>query len=296
LPIGLHLAALARVCLIGRNRKEVAMNTKILALVGLLTLAACGGAREPPAAVTAAAPAAGISAEMAWARAALDRNPEFEVLATDTAAGVFTIRNRASGEVRTVKLADLALAPAGSPEAPANESVAVDAEAASVADESVSSDTQALPTDAEPALDYKVERSGGQVRVSGPGVSIVSATGPAAATAAAESGPRTVDPIICDGERVLQVNGRRVVVTGNAITAKNGCQLHIINSRITATGTGVVIQDATVHITNSTIEGGTASFDAGPGAKVFLQGATMKGATRRDERAEVHEQGNNQWH
>jgi hypothetical protein len=159
------------------------MNTKILALVGLLTLAACGGAREPPAAVTAAAPAAGISAEMAWARAALDRNPEFEVLATDTAAGVFTIRNHASGEVRTVKLADLALAPAGSPEAPANESVAVDAEAASVADEAVSSDTQALPTDAEPALDYKVERSGGQVRVSGPGVSIVSATGPAAATA-----------------------------------------------------------------------------------------------------------------
>lgn len=278
------------------------MKTKILSLVGLLALAACGGAREPPAAVTAATPAAGVSAEMTWARAALDRNPALEVLAADTAAGVFTIRNRASGEVRTVKLADLALAPAGTLaaadrlEGPANESVAVDTEPAAVADEAVSSETQAPAADAEPALDYKVERSGGQVRVSGPGVSIVSATGPAAASAAAESGPRTVDPIICDGERVLQLNGRRVVVTGNAITAKNGCQLHIINSRVTATGTGVVIQDATVHITNSTIEGGDASFDAGPGAKVFLQGATMKGATRRDERAEVHEQGNNQWH
>lgn len=271
------------------------MNTKLLSLVGLLALTGCGGAREPPTAVTAAAPAAGVSAEMTWARAALDRNPALEVLAADTAAGVFTIRNRASGEVRTVKLADLALAPAGNLE-PEEPEPAVDAEPASVADEAVSPETQAPAADAEPALDYKVERSGGQVRVSGPGVSIVSATGPAATSAAAESGPRTVDPIICDGERVLQLNGRRVVVTGNAITAKNGCQLHIINSRVTATGTGVVIQDATVHITNSTIEGGDASFDAGPGAKVFLQGATMKGATRRDERAEVHEQGNNQWH
>ena len=132
--------------------------------------------------------------------------------------------------------------------------------------------------------------------MSGPGVSIVSATGPAAASAAAETGPRTVDPIICEGERVMQLNDRRVDVTGDAITARGGCQLHITNSRITATGTGVVIRDATVHITNSTVEGGTASFDAGRGARVFLQGATMKGATRRGEGAEIHEQGNNQWH
>ena len=101
------------------------------------------------------------------------------------------------------------------------------------------------------------------MRVSGPGVSIVSAAVPAAASSAAEAGPRAVDPIICDGERVMQVNNRRVVVTGDAITARNGCQLHIINSRITGTETGVVIRDATVHITNSTIEGGTVSFDAG---------------------------------
>jgi hypothetical protein len=174
--------------------------------------------------------------------------------------------------------------------------VEVPAEAAAVAGGAVSAETPGAPAGAEPELNYTVERSGGQVRVSGPGVSIVSATGPAATTAAAESGPRTVDPIICDGERVMQINDRRVVVTGDAITAKNGCQLHLTNSRVTATGTGIVIRDATVHVTNSTIEGGTASFDAGAGARVFLQGATMKGPTRRDERAQVHEQGNNQWH
>ena len=74
-----------------------------------------------------------------------------------------------------------------------------------------------------------------------------------------------------------------------------GCELHITNSRIVATGAGVVVRDATVHITNSEIEGARASFDAGPGAKVFLQGATLKGTTRRDERAEVQEQGDNRW-
>jgi hypothetical protein len=271
------------------------MKTKALFPLAFLALAACSGGGEPPAATTAAAPAAGPSAEMTWARAALERNPTIEVLAADSTTGVFTVRDRASGEVRTVEVADLAAMPIATLNAPAAEPpppIEATAEAA---------DGAALPEEPTPAagaeseLNYTVERTDGQVRVSGPGVSIVSATGPAAATAAAESGPRTIDPIICDGERVMQVNDRRVVVTGDAITAKNGCQLHITNSRVTATGTGVVIRDATVHITNSTIEGGAASFDAGPGARVFLQGATMKGATRRDERAQVLEQGNNQW-
>lgn len=266
------------------------MKTKLFSLVTVLALAACGGGRESPTATTAGetagVPSGAPSAEMTWARAALDRNPALEVLATDTAAGVFTVRDRASGEVRTVKVADLAAAPVEMLAPPVSESPAV-----------VEVPEVAVPAaGAEPELAYTVERNGGHVRVSGPGVSIESATGPAGAAAAAESGPRTIDPIICDGERVMQINDRRVVVTGDAITAKNGCQLHVTNSRITATGTGIVIRNATVHITNSTVEGALSSFDAGRGARVYLQGATMKGATRRDEGAEVHEQGNNQWH
>jgi len=272
------------------------MKTKVLSLAAALVLAACGQGREPPAEATAAADAP--PAEMTWARAALERNPALEVLAADTAAGVFTVRDRASGEVRTVRVAELAAVPVAMLAAPAAESpatVEVPADAAALADGAVSAETPEPAAGAEPELAYTVERSGGQVRVSGPGVSIVSATGPAATAAAAETGPRTVDPIICEGERVMQLNDRRVVVTGDAITARGGCQLHITNSHITATGTGVVIRDATVHITNSTIEG-AVSFDAGPGARVFLQGATMKGPTRREEGAEVREQGNNQWH
>lgn len=263
------------------------MKQNALALAALLALGACAGDREPPATPTAATPP-----DMSWARAALERNPQLELLATDTAAGVFTVRDRASGEVRTVKAAELAAVPVAILAAAPTEVTAAEetAEAPAPGEESTPADGTG------PEFNYTVERTGGQVRVSGPGVSIVSATGPAAATVSAENGPRTVDPIICDGERVMQLNARRVVVTGDAIIARNGCQLHITNSRITATGTAVVMRNATVHITNSTIEGGVASFDAGPGAKVFLQGATMTGATRRDESAEVHEQGNNQWH
>jgi len=259
----------------------------LLAAAVAISLGGCAEKREAPGDLASARAAA--APEMAWARAALERNPNLEVMAADPAAGVFTVRDRASGEIRAAKVAELAAVPVAMlAEAAPEETVAAEPAAPAAPAEEAAA--------AESGLNYTVERTGGQVRVSGPGVSIVSATGPAAAAPASESGPRTVDPIICDGERVMQVNDRRVVVTGDAITAKNGCQLHITNSRVTATGTAVVIRDATVHITNTTVEGGTASFDAGPGAKVFLQGATMKGPTRRDEDAEVHEQGNNQWH
>lgn len=261
------------------------MPTKLASiLVAVLVLTACQRAEEPPVVAKAPVGQPGGS-ELDWARNALERNPNVQVLATDRVAGVFTLLDRESGAVSTVKLTDLAATPVA----------ALEIAAVPEVPETVAEAEPAPAPAEEPALDYTVERSGGQVRVSGPGVSIVSATAPSAAAAAADTGPRAVDPIICDGERVMQVKNRSVVVTGDAITARNGCQLHIINSRVTGTETGVVIRDATVHITNSTIEGGTSSFDAGSGARVFLQGATMKGPTRREGDAEVHEQGNNQW-
>jgi hypothetical protein len=145
----------------------------------------------------------------------------------------------------------------------------------------------------EPALDYTVERSGGQVRVTGPGLSIVSAG--TAAPAPEAPPPRNVDPIICEGARMLRLNDRRISVDGDAVTARGGCELHITNSRISATGTGLVVRDATVIVTNSEISGGEASFDAGAGSKLILQGATLDGTTRRDERADVQELGGNRW-
>src|SRR6187431_1261019 len=49
--------------------------------------------------------------EVEWAKSALARNPAFEILATDASAGVFTVRDTTSGEVRTLRLEDLVAAP-----------------------------------------------------------------------------------------------------------------------------------------------------------------------------------------
>lgn len=233
------------------------------------------------------APVATAPDEMSWARAALERNPNFELLAVDSAAGVITVRYRHSGEVQAVRLADLAAVPVASLAAAPSHDADAAAPPAAVAE---STDAAAADT-----LGYTVERSGGQVRVTGPGVSIVSAGAPAAPSAPRDAGRATVDPIICEGPRVLQLNDRHIFVDGDAVTARGGCQLHITNSQIAASGTGVVIRDATVLITNSEIEGKASSFDADADAKVVLRGATMKGAIRREEGAEIQEQGGNQW-
>ena len=48
--------------------------------------------------------------EIDWAKAALARNPAYEILATDESAGVFTVRDTATGAVRTLRLEDLVAA------------------------------------------------------------------------------------------------------------------------------------------------------------------------------------------
>ncbi len=141
---------------------------------------------------------------------------------------------------------------------------------------------------------YTIERADGQLKVSGPGVSIVS-SGTDAVAANASNAQRGADPIICEGRRMLHFDNRNIYVEGDAIIARGGCELYITNSRIVADGTGIIVRDAIVHIANSTIEGGAASFDADDTAKVYLRSSTFQGLPRRSERATVQDQGGNQW-
>lgn len=94
---------------------------------------------------------------------------------------------------------------------------------------------------------------------------------------------------------MLHLDNRTLRVDGDAVIARGGCELHITNSRIAASGTGVVIEDAIVHIANSTIEGAAASFAAGSQAKVFARSSTFHGLPRRAEGALVQDQGGNEW-
>jgi hypothetical protein len=252
--------------------------------------------------------------ELNWAREALQRNPTIEVVATDTSAGVFTIRSKDTGEVHAVKLSELAAAPIASlTPAPTTAATSETATPAAQPEEPVARaepapkphSTPATASATQPAAvsdqaaptvpNYKIERSDGQVKVSGPGVSIVSTGAPAASTTDRTSGQRNVDPIICEGRRMLHFDNRDIFVDGDAIVARGGCELYITNSRVSASGTGVVVNDAIVHIANSTIEGSAASFDAGDEAKVFVRSSTFEGLPRRSEHALVQDQGGNRW-
>jgi hypothetical protein len=275
--------------------------------VALAILTAC---TKPAPEATTPTPAATTAQneaelELRWARLALARNPTLEIIATDTAAGVITIRFKDTGEVRAVKANELAAAPASALAAMARPAEPAQAPQAATAPTPAMAAAPAAPQPTTPGAavaqstptssNYTIERTDGQVKVSGPGVSIVSSGTAAVAASAADPGQRGADPIICEGRRMLHFDNRNIYVEGDAIIARGGCELYITNSRIVADGTGVVVRNAIVHIANSTIEGGAASFDADDTAKVYLRGSTFQGLPRRSERALVQDQGGNQW-
>ncbi len=274
---------------------------------------------QPPASTPASNP------EIAWAATALARNPELEVLATDSSAGVFTVRIKPTGEVRTVRLTDIAAAPiallaaraqpvpaavptpATPSEPPASTATAqtppiaapppvtaAPSPSAAIPDAAVANQSTPATAPAADAPNYTIDRAGGHVKISGPGVSIVS-TGQASSHAPSTSEFTSNEAIICEGARLLHLDNRTIAATGNAIVARGGCELYLTNSHVNAAATAIVVEDAVVHIANSTIEGGVASLDAGDRSHVLVRSSTFKGMQKRSERADIQDQGGNQW-
>jgi hypothetical protein len=272
------------------------------AIVAALALAACNRG-EAPKHEAAAANTATANAEISFARAALERNPDLEVVASDPHSGVVTVKHKSTGEVETVKAGEITAvspsqlkamnAPQPEPDSAATqqESQTHPQQTAQMTDRSEGS----APVPGATPSGYTVDRSNGQIRVSGPGVSIVSSGSNASADNQASSGRRTVDPFICEGRRTLQLDNRDIYVDGDAITVRGGCELFLTNSHVVASGTGIVVQDAVVHISNSTVEGANASFQADDRAKMYVRGSTFSGVPRRAELAMVQDQGGNKW-
>jgi hypothetical protein len=281
------------------------------AIAAVLALAACDRGAMSKSESPAAAAAASPNAELSWARAALARNPELEVVATDPQTGVVTVKHRGTGEIEAIKASELAAvspsqlktmnmqaAPTPEPEpGPSQEESARSPQrtAQATAPDRGEGASQGTNQDGSSQSGYKIERAGGQVRVSGPGVSIVSSGSNAAAGNQAGSGRRAVDPFICEGPRTLQLDNRDIYVDGDAITVRGGCELFLTNSHIVASGTGIVVQGATVHISNSHVEGASASFQADDRSKMYVRGSTFQGVPRRAELAMVQDQGGNKW-
>ena len=254
--------------------------------------------------------------EMSWARAALERNDSIEILATDPQSRTFTVRLRDSGELRTVRVGEIVASippgaaplpgapPAAAPSAGAP-SAQVDARAAQTLPFEPPSAPPVLPSSLVPQSTSPAETSSGHVIAAGPGYTIQSAAPSVAgaSTAARAREPsvtnaaleRRHEPIVCQGSRLLQIDNRNLVFDGDAVSAEDGCEIHITNTRISAGGIGVLARAANVHIDNSLIEGVQGSIDASEGAQVYAASSRFRGLSRRLDTAAFHDLGGNVW-
>ena len=276
------------------------------ACIGLLLLAGCGREGQD---------------QMSWARAALQRNKALEVVAADQQTRTFTVRLKESGELRTVRadevVASLAVAPPADAAPPARQSQQPTAPERAPAEPAVAqADTatggepaapaQAAVTQPAPVLTSEsstdlAKIAPGRVLESGPGYSIRAAQaatpGAARVRDSATNAPleHRHEPIVCQGSRMLHIDNRNLVFDGDAVSAMDGCEIHITNSHISASGVGVAARAANVHIDNSQIEGEQASIDLSQGAQVYAASSRFKGLSRRLDTATVHDLGGNIW-
>jgi hypothetical protein len=256
---------------------------------------------------------------MAWARSALERNKQIEIVATDPQSRAFTVRQKDTGELRMVRADELVgAAAAGVTGAAAADGPAVAAAAATPATPqapasptpSAAGSTAWISQEAPAAVPAQSMHPGaaatagsaGRVLEAGPGYSIKAAatssggggrSREASVTSAALE--RRHEPIICQGSRMLQIDNRNLVFDGDAVSAEDGCEIHITNSHISASGVGVSARAANVHIDNSQIEGDAASIDASQGAQVYAESSRFRGMSRRLDTAAFHDLGGNVW-
>jgi len=284
----------------------------IIVLVALLA-AGCrpiapssGRTSSPPP--PAVAPAAS-DPELEWTRAALARNPALEVLAVDAAERRIRVRERSSGTERSVGVDEVEASPVvAAPPAPAMTPPTAPVAAPMTA--SAGAAATAGP-DAAGAPRYLIERNSSGVTISGPGVEITSHTGDDGAgaagagadrgraalgpAAASEGTPRIAEPLRCQGERFLRLDNQRLVFAGDGIIVERGCELYLTNSRIEALGAALIADASKVHLSNSTLIGGTSSLRMQNGAEVYVAGSTLRGISRRFDTSELHDLGGNRW-
>jgi hypothetical protein len=265
--------------------------------------------------------------EMSWARAALERNDRLEIVAADPQSRTFTVRSKDTGELHVVRAdqliaaptavaaasataarASAAPAPAPAAATPANTAELNPARAAPAAAASAAADETAPTPAPEPRVfASRALQPGsparpvpGQVLEAGPGYTIEAGSAPAAAPVREAGGTSAGvelrhEPIVCQGARLLHIDNRNLQFEGDAVSAEDGCEIHITNSRIRATGVGVSARAANVHIDNSLIEGDTASIDASDGAQIYTAASRFRGLSRRLDTAAVHDLGGNVW-
>ena len=278
----------------------------ITASLSMVLLAACGKQEQV--------------SEVEWAKAALARNPALEIVSTDEVAGTFSVRDTTTGTLYKLHTQELMAAPLPSKLA----STATPAAAAAPAAEAAPSDDTAEPAEAE--SDQTTEtvaavRGSGEQLAEGPGYSIsrghaqdtaptntiegpgysITREAPATArpmtpsTETVVATEKRTDPIICQGDRLMHIDGETMEFTGDAVIAEKGCDLYISNASIRAGGVGIIARQARVHIVNSTIGGSRGSYEVSDGAELYAARSTFSGIGRRFDTAAMTDLGGNEY-
>ena len=257
--------------------------------------------------------------EVDWAKAALARNPAVEIVATDETAGVFTVRDTSSGTQYKLRVDELVAGPPAPKmaqpvtpvAAPATPDSSIPEESATPAEqEPQTTETVAAAGHGEPLAEgpgYRISR--GQPvapppTMEGPGYSITRDE-PVHAASAQQSTPnaeamasnveKRTDPIICQGDRLMRIDGETMDFEGDAVIAEKGCDLYISNAKIRAGGVGIIARQARVHIVNSTIGGSRGSYEASEGAEIYVASSTFNGVGRRFDNATMNDLGGNEY-
>jgi hypothetical protein len=234
--------------------------------------------------------------EVDWAKSALARNPGYEIVATDESTGVFTVRDTATGTVQTLRLEDLVAGPKPAKTVAKAEPVA-EPVPEPVETPTVPQPARQLSQDQTTETVPVASAAPGQALAEGPGYTITRsapAETPEAEQVAANVERRT-DPIICQGDRLMHIDGETIEFTGDAVIAEKGCDLYISNARISAGGVGIIARQARVHIVNSTIGGTRGSYEASQGAEIYVARSTFTGVGRRFDSATMNDLGGNNY-
>ena len=253
--------------------------------------------------------------EIDWAKAALARNPAYEIVATDESAGrVHGARHRHRHRSQTLRLEDLIAGADSLRRLVAQPATAPPSRSPSRSKRRPRAESDARSAQAKLPRRCQVgARRPARSLAEGPGYSITrgdDAT-PAAATLegpvritreAARADARTpgvanverrTDPIVCQGDRLMRIDGETIEFTGDAVIAEKGCDLYISNARIRAGGVGIIARQARVHIVNSTIGGTRGSYEASEGAEIYVARSTFTGIGRRFDSATMNDLGGN---
>ena len=255
--------------------------------------------------------------EVEWAKAALARNPALEIVSTDENAGTFSVRDTTTGamyklhtqELMAAPLPSKLVSPATPAAAPASETPA-QPETPADTDEAVADQTTetvaAVRGSGEQLAEgpgYSISRGHTQDAaptntIEGPGYSITRegpASQPVTPSAETIATEKRTDPIICQGDRLMHIDGETMEFTGDAVIAEKGCDLYISNASIRAGGVGITVRQARVHIVNSTIGGSRGSYEVSDGAELYAARSKFSGIGRRFDTAEMKDLGGNEY-